>query len=115
MTAVDLNPLAVKTATKNVLLNKFTERIKVFEGMAQEYAASEADLLIANIHFDVIKTMFSNRGFLDKDYYIFSGLMRSQAADLRDFIRNNRMNILKEWDHEMTWYTVLVKGFVNDK
>ena len=97
------------------MAKKDRQQEKVFEGMAQEYAASEADLLIANIHFDVIKTMFSNRGFLDKDYYIFSGLMRSQAADLRDFIRNNRMNILKEWAPEMTWYTILVKGFVNDK
>lgn len=105
--AIDLNPLAVKTAANNVLLNKFSNKIKVFEGKAEEYTCEEADLLIANIHFDVIKTMFATKGFLDKRYFIFSGLMRSQAGDLRDLIRNNGMNIIKEWDYEMTWYTIL--------
>ena len=108
--AIDLNPLAVKTAANNVLLNNLNEKIKVFEGKAEEYACDEADLLIANIHFDVIKMMFSNKGFLDKDYYIFSGLMRTQAGDLRDLIKNNGMNIMKEWEYEMTWYTILVKA-----
>ena len=107
VTAIDLNPLAVKTAMNNVVLNKLSKKIKVFEGKAEDYSCKEADILIANIHFEVTKLMFANKGFLDKDYYIFSGLMRSQAGDLRDLIRNNGMNIMKEWDHEMTWYTIL--------
>lgn len=106
--AIDLNPLAVKTAANNVLLNSFDEKIKVFEGKAEDYVCKEADLLIANIHFEVIKLMFAKKGFLDKKYYIFSGLMRSQAGDLRELIKHNGMNIMKEWDHEMTWYTILV-------
>ena len=115
VTAIDLNPLAVKTAVNNVMLNDFDKRITVFEGKAQDYACNEADLLIANIHFDVIKLMFFIKGFLDKDYYIFSGLMRSQAGDLRELIKNNGMNIMKEWEYEMTWYTILVKGNVNNE
>ncbi|MGD9162144.1 MAG: 50S ribosomal protein L11 methyltransferase [Desulfobacteraceae bacterium] len=107
VTAIDLNPLAVKTAVNNVLLNNFNKQIKVFEGKAEDYACKEVDLLIANIHFDVIKIMFANKGFLDKNYCIFSGLMRSQAGDLKDLIKNTGMNIVKEWDHEMTWYTIL--------
>ena len=107
VTAIDLNPLAVKTASNNVFLNNFNEKIKVFEGNAEDYACNKADLLIANIHFDVIKMMFAIKGFPDKDYYIFSGLMRSQAGDLRDLINSTGMNIVKEWDHEMTWYTIL--------
>lgn len=108
--AVDLNPLAVKTAKNNIKLNNFTGKIRIFEGSAEKYISSSADLLIANIHFDVIKMMFAVKGFLDKDYYIFSGLMRSQAGDLRELIKDNKMDIMKEWDHEMTWYTILVKG-----
>jgi ribosomal protein L11 methyltransferase len=108
--AIDLNPLAVKTASNNVLLNNFDEKIKVFEGKAEGYACEETDLLIANIHFDVIKMMFAQKGFLDKNYYIFSGLMRSQAGDLRELIKKNGMNTVKEWEYEMTWYTILVKG-----
>lgn len=106
--AIDLNPLAIKTAVNNVRLNSFDEKIKVVEGKAEDYICKEADLLIANIHFEVIKLMFAKKGFLDKKYYIFSGLMRSQAGELRELIINNGMYIMKEWDHEMTWYTILV-------
>lgn len=112
--AIDLNPLAVKTAANNVLLNGFCEKIKVVEGKAEGYAYEKADLLIANIHFDVIKMMFAVKNFLDKDYFIFSGLMRSQAGDLRDLIKNNGMYIMKEWEYDMTWYTMLIKGKVHD-
>ncbi len=115
VTAIDLNPLAVKTAANNVLINNFDKKISVFEGKAEDYACNKADLLIANIHFEVIKTMFADQGFLDKDYYIFSGLMRSQAGDLRELIRKNGMNIVKEWEYEMTWYTMLIERKVHGR
>jgi len=105
--AVDLNPLAAKTALKNVDFNNFGNIIKVFEGKAEDYAFDNADLLIANIHFDVIKSMFSVNGFLNKKHFIFSGLMRSQAMEVKDLIAKNGIKILKEWDLEMTWYTIL--------
>lgn len=114
VTAVDLNPLASKTASKNAGLNNFANIIKVYEGKAEDYAFDNADLLIANIHFDVIKSMFSINGFLNKKYFILSGLMRSQAMEVKDLIIQNGLKILKEWDLEMTWHTILIKGRQNE-
>ena len=112
--AIDLNPLAAKTASKNVDLNNLENVIKVFEGKAEGYAFDTADLLIANIHFDVIKAMFSINGFLNKKYFIFSGLMRSQAMEIEKMIIQNGLKILKEWDYEMTWHTILIQGRQNE-
>jgi ribosomal protein L11 methyltransferase len=105
--AIDLNPLAVKTASKNVDLNKLGNIIKVFEGKAEDNALDKADLLIANIHFDVIKSMFLIKGFLNKKHFIFSGLMRSQSKEVKDLIIQNGLKILKEWEYDLTWYTIL--------
>ncbi len=110
VTAVDLNPLAVKTACNNVKLNNFSDYIRVYAGKGEDYAHEGADLIIANIHFDVIKSMFSNDRFYNKKYCIFSGLMRTQAEDLRDLIKKQELSIMKEWEYEMTWYTMLVNG-----
>lgn len=113
--AIDLNPLAAKTASKNVNLNKLENFIKVFEGKAEDYALDNADLLIANIHFDVIKSMFSIDEFLNKEYFIFSGLMRSQSMEVKDLIIQNGLKILREWEYEMTWYTILAGRMENGK
>lgn len=110
VSAVDLNPLAVKTAIKNVSLNCYEKNIKVYEGSAEYFSNNKADLLIANIHFEVIKSFFSCNGFFNKKYYIFSGLMRSQAGDLRELISRYSLSVINEWEYEMTWYTILARG-----
>jgi ribosomal protein L11 methyltransferase len=115
VSAVDLNPLSVKTAINNVSLNCYEKNIKVYEGRAEDFSNNKADLLIANIHFEVIKSFFSCNGFLNKKYCIFSGLMRSQVADLRELISKYDMSIIKEWEYEMTWYTILARGDLYEK
>ncbi len=106
--AVDLNPLAVKTARNNVCLNGFERHIKVYEGRAEDFTAGDADLVIANIHFEVIKALLQEKSFIRREFLIFSGLMRSQARDLKKILSDKKMHIEKEWDHDMTWYTLLV-------
>lgn len=107
ISAVELNPLAVRTALNNVNLNNLDDSIKIYEGKAEDYSFDDADLIIANIHFEVIKWMFANNVFFNKKYSVFSGLMRSQSGELRHLIREHKLDILKEWDYEMTWYTIL--------
>ncbi len=46
--AVDLSPLCVKTAAKNVELNHQEEIIHVVEGEAEDCADDPADLVVAN-------------------------------------------------------------------
>jgi ribosomal protein L11 methyltransferase len=108
VSAVDLNPLAVKTAKRNVLLNHLEGIIKVIEGHAQDFVDQPADLVIANIHHAVIERLFEMKNFRDKNRYMISGLMRSQVRDLKTQIAEYGLEIVREWDHEMTWYTVLL-------
>ena len=110
VTAVDLNPLAVRTAKRNVLLNHVEEIINVIEGDAQNFVDKPADLVIANIHDAVIKRLFGKKDFHDKNLYIISGLMRSQIRDLKTQISGYGFHVVREWDYEMTWYTLLLAG-----
>lgn len=108
VTAVDLNPLSVKTAKRNVLLNHLEGVIKVVEGEAQGFVDQSADLVIANIHHKVIQDLFETDGFLQKRRFIISGLMRSQVRDVKSQTQKCGLEVIREWDHEMTWYTLLL-------
>jgi len=104
---VDINPLAVRTALLNVRLNRLEKRIEVKEGLAENFIDHPSDLLIANIHYDIILKLINGEGFLKKKYFILSGLMRSQARDIRLQLSNYPIEILYEWGNDMIWYTIL--------
>jgi ribosomal protein L11 methyltransferase len=108
VTAVDLNPLAVKTTKRNVLLNNLEGVIKVFQGQAQDFVNQPADLVIANIHHQVIQDLFETDGFRQNRRFIISGLMRSQVRDVKVQAQKYGLEVVREWDHEMTWYTLLL-------
>lgn len=108
--AIDLNPLCVKTTRRNVSLNGLEQAVKVQEGDALDFAEIKADLVVANIHYDVLNRLLGMETFLNKEWYLFSGLMRSQARDMKGLITGKGLELVKEWYHEMTWYTLLIKG-----
>lgn len=110
--AVDNNPLSVRTATLNVKLNELEERIEVRECLAENIIDTPSDLLIANIHFDIILKLVKDGGFIKKKYFILSGLMRSQAMDIKLELSRYPVEIVHEWDNDMVWRTILgrIKG-----
>lgn len=107
--AVDLNPLSVKTARRNVALNGLKEHVRVVEGRAEDVLAEQTDLAVANVHYEVIVQLISNEEFLNKPWVIISGLMRSQARDIKAEMGKRGMMLIQEWDKDMTWYTMLMK------
>jgi ribosomal protein L11 methyltransferase len=108
--AIDLNPLCVKTAKKNVAFNRLGDIIRVVEGPAEDFVNEPADLLIANIHWEVINRLLQQDGFGNGQRILISGLMRSQRSDVGRQLRENHFKVLHEWDHEMTWFTMLAQG-----
>jgi len=110
--AVDLNPLCVKTARKNVQWNGLETRVEVKEGRAEDFAELKADLVLANIHWEVLKTLISKEGFRKNPWIVLSGLMRSHARDLESDLARYGLRIVKAWEDEATWYTMLVSGEV---
>lgn len=107
--AVDLNPLCVKTARENVKLNHLEGKVGVMEGSAEDIVGQSADLVLANIHHEVIKGFLKKKSFNKKRKLIISGLMRSQYREVKFELERSQFRVLCEWDHEMTWYTVLAK------
>lgn len=105
--AVDLNALAAETASNNVRLNHMEDRILVIRGRAEDFIDLPADLLIANIHFEIMRRLIRSAGFLTKKRFILSGLMRSEAKAVRDFLCRAPVTIIKEWSSDGIWHTFL--------
>ena len=103
--AVDLNLLAAKTAKKNVGLNRLEKQIAVVQGHAEAFIDCPADLLIANIHYHVMHKLICAKGFLTQKYFILSGLLRSEAKQIRIELERLPAKVLKSWTHEGIWHT----------
>jgi ribosomal protein L11 methyltransferase len=103
---IDLNHLAAKTAGRNVRLNQLENRILIARGRAQEMIAYPTDLLIANIHYDVMQHLIMSEGFLAKKRFILSGLMRSEAKHIANILQRYPVKILKQWTQNGIWHTI---------
>jgi ribosomal protein L11 methyltransferase len=105
--AVDINPLAVRTAKANVILNGLKETVEIKEGPAKNWINHHADLVVANIDFDSISGIIQHEEFPKKKWFILSGLMRSQADKIRAALSQHDAEITREWNHDMIWHTFL--------
>ena len=108
--ALDLNPLAAKTAARNVKLNRMEEQVQAIRGSALDYVQEPADLVVANIHFAVMKDMVTNPLFLRGKHFILSGLLRSEIRDIKGTIAALGAIVQKEWEQENTWFTIMGRG-----
>jgi len=103
--AIDLNPLCAKTARRNAELNHLQEAIEVVAGKAEDFLRERADLVVGNLHYELIRDLLENRSFDQGERVLLSGLMRTQARDVRARLIDRGFQITGEWDHEMTWFT----------
>jgi ribosomal protein L11 methyltransferase len=78
--AIDLNELAVETARKNVLLNGVEDQVQVKWGEAEAFIGEKADLMLANLHFQVIDALMKREEFFSKRWIVVSGLFHGQAS-----------------------------------
>ncbi len=107
--ALDLNFLAARTALANVHLNHLEDQVLVVNGQAEYFTAVPADLLVANIHYDVMQRLVRSDGFLKYRWFVLSGLLRSEAKRITDYLTNRPVKILKQWNQDGIWHTFLGK------
>ncbi len=107
--AVDFNFLAAGTTLENVRLNNLDRQILVINGRAEDTIEYPADLLVANIHFAVMRQLVRTAGFLDKKWFVLSGLLRSEAKSISDYLANRPVTIVKRWNRDGIWHTFLGK------
>jgi ribosomal protein L11 methyltransferase len=105
--AIDYNYLATRTAGINVSLNNLDDHILVVNGRAEEHTSVATDLLVANIHYDVMKDLVRTEGFLKQKWFILSGLLRSEAEKIMEFLGTQPVLILKRWNQDDIWHTIL--------
>lgn len=106
--AVDNNILAVRTARRNVRLNRLERVILAVQGRAEDVAGQPADLLLANLHYDVLKRLICAENLAGKRWLVLSGLLRSQAKDLEQQLAQLPVNVVRKWECEGTWFTLMV-------
>jgi ribosomal protein L11 methyltransferase len=105
--AVDFNRLAARTTRHNINLNAAAERVLAVQGKAEYLMDCAADLVIANIHFDVMQNLLTSAGFRAKPYWILSGLLRSQARTVERLLEAGGGCIDRRWTRDHIWYTYL--------
>jgi ribosomal protein L11 methyltransferase len=80
--AVEYSHLAADAARANVLRNNAAARVRTVRGLAEEYGDQPADLVTANLHWRVQKTLL-DRGCLDgRQRLVLSGLFHDQAEEM---------------------------------
>lgn len=105
--SVDYNFLASQTTRTNVILNDLKNQIFVVNGKAEDHTAVATDLLVANIHYDVMKDLIRTEGFLKQKWFVLSGLLRSETEKVSAFLSTQPVHILKRWNNDNTWNTLL--------
>ncbi|MDL2328530.1 50S ribosomal protein L11 methyltransferase [Desulfosarcina sp. OttesenSCG-928-A07] len=103
--AADLTLLAAQTARRNVILNTLAHRILVTQGNAEKLIDIPGDLVVSNIHFDVMADLIRSTGFSKKKRFILSGLMRSQAKQVEAILESLSATLIQKWDQNGIWFT----------
>lgn len=108
--ALDLNPLAARTARNNIQLNKVQDRVLVLQAKAQDLCSQPADILLANIHLPVLEHILDSGSLSNKKWFILSGLLRSQSAQIKHNLEQNPdVQELRIWNPGQDWITLLGK------
>ncbi|NNF98795.1 MAG: methyltransferase domain-containing protein [Desulfobacteraceae bacterium] len=103
--AVELNGLAATTANRNIRLNRLHDRIMVVQGDAEKFMDLPVDLMISNIHYDVMRHLVVSKGFLREKHFILSGLLRSEARQISRELERIQVSIIKTWQRDGVWHT----------
>lgn len=109
VTAVDIDPLAVKIAKENAALNGFSEpEFTVFEGDLADKVSGEYDVVLANIVADIICELSKSVGKYVKDggKFITSGIIEFKADNVRKALSENGIRIIEE-KNQKDWNSFL--------
>ena len=104
--AVDFNRLAVQTAAGNIRRNRLAHRVLAIQGRAEDFIDLPADLVVANLHWDVTRRLIATDGWRRKKWFILSGLLRSEAREAVDRLVGQGCRILATRHQEGVWHTI---------
>lgn len=108
--AVDLDPVAVDSARKNVSYNHI-DNVEVLHGDLMEVVEGKADIVVANIIADVIIFLAEGiKKFIKKEgYFISSGIILSRQEDVINKLKSCGLEIL-EVINDGEWACIVSKA-----
>ena len=104
--AVDYSNLAVETAERNCDINDVEDRVQVVEGEALDHLSWKADLLLANLRYYIIEELMESPHFMEKRWYILSGLLWSETQQLLKKLPDLSISVVKIVSGD-SWSTVV--------
>jgi len=104
---IDYNNLSAATAQKNIKLNGLEGSLHLWRGDVRDFLYLEADLLIANIHYQIIDDITNQEAFYSKKYYILSGLIGHEGYLIEEKLKK-RLHLLNR-QQENFWFSYLFK------
>ena len=107
VTAVDLDPVAVESALKNISYNNI-KNIEVFQGNLMEDVHGKADIIVINIIADVILSLTEEvKKFLaPQGVFICSGIIIDRKEEVAENLRNNGF-FIKEINKDGEWVCIV--------
>jgi ribosomal protein L11 methyltransferase len=104
--AVDINRLCVRTAADNIRRNGLEDRVLALQGRAEDWIGGAADLVVANIHYDVLRRLVSAPLLAGKRCMVFSGLLRGEAKAIEERLATLPVVIRRRWVGDGVWHTL---------
>ena len=105
--ACDFNFLAVQTCLKNIRYNGFENQVLAFQARGEEIMDLACDLLVANIHYAVMKDMIEHPALLKKKWFILSGLLNSEARQVLVALKQKPVHVIERRCPDGIWNTIL--------
>lgn len=106
--AIDHNELAVETAQRNILLNGVQERVTVTRGEAETFEGKRADMVLANLHFQVIDALLSEKWFVANRWVVLSGLFHGQVNGILAPLEKWQLKVNDKME-ENRWVTLILR------
>jgi ribosomal protein L11 methyltransferase len=103
---VDINRLCVRTAADNIRRNGLEDRVLALQGRAEDWIGGAADLVVANIHYDVLRRLVSAPLLAGKRCMVFSGLLRGEAKAIEERLATLPVVIRRRWVGDGVWHTL---------
>jgi len=106
---VDLDPVAVESAKKNLEFNK-VNNIEILYGDLMEVVEGKANIVVANILADIIMFLSEGvRAFIeDEGYFIASGILNTQRDKVTDKLKTLNF-IIEEVMEDGEWICIIAK------
>jgi len=105
---LDYNNLSIETARKNRSLNGVERNLHLWMGDARNFLDIPADLLVANMHFQVIDAITDEELFYTKKHYLLSGLLGEEGHRIEEKV-GKRLTLVDSYQ-ENFWFTYLFRN-----